>query len=211
MEDTQYITKMFTARFRLMDDLINLSKSSILIVWWWWPFPGDWTSRARLARPDQPNWRPRLAQLHQERLGRFGAGDRLEAASRLATSRCSAMYDQSIHRPNSVLGEIETISCLFFLVRSQRASAQSWLQKPRGLPDLDGLLGTFAGLTVGLVRSPGALGKNAKHRRTMTALGNLAPWEPRFRRALVGSLSEFARVNFWEPQIVGTRNALEPL
>lgn len=105
-------------------------------------------------------------------------------------------------------GLIETLE-LRFLGRSLTvASAQSWVkQSPSFLISL-GLLGTFAGLTVGLNQIGGILTKELSPSAAMSALSALmTPMAAAFETSLLGLLLSLV-VLIWT-QLTGTRTCLE--
>jgi hypothetical protein len=105
-------------------------------------------------------------------------------------------------------GLIETLE-LRFLGRSLTvASAQSWVkQSPNFLISL-GLLGTFAGLTVGLNQIGGILTKELNPSAAMSALSALmAPMAAAFQTSLLGLLLSLV-VLIWT-QLTGSRTCLD--
>ncbi|MEB3209675.1 MAG: hypothetical protein VKK63_12285, partial [Synechococcus sp.] len=105
-------------------------------------------------------------------------------------------------------GLIETLE-LSFLGRSLTvASAQSWVKQAPGLLISLGLLGTFAGLTVGLNQIGGILTKQLNPSAAMSALSALmTPMAAAFETSLLGLLLSLI-VLIWT-QITGTRTCLE--
>lgn len=105
-------------------------------------------------------------------------------------------------------GLIETLE-LRFLGRSLTvASAQSWVKQAPSLLISLGLLGTFAGLTVGLNQIGGILTKELNPSAAMSALSALmTPMAAAFETSLLGLLLSLI-VLIWT-QITGTRTCLE--
>ncbi len=187
-----------------MDDIINLSKVVILLLMVAVAFVAINLS-GRLARLTTP-LANRLAQLHQEDSDEPELGDRLERIKNRYIALLS--HVDQVETAEFSAGEIETISLPFFFRQITAASAQSWLRQAPGILISLGLLGTFAGLTVGLSEIAGALGKNASTEETMTALsGIVAPMGAAFETSLLGLFLSLL-VLIWT-QIFGTRNCLE--
>jgi hypothetical protein len=105
-------------------------------------------------------------------------------------------------------GLIETLE-LRFLGRSlTAASAQSWVKQSPSLLISLGLLGTFAGLTVGLNQIGGILTKELNTSAAMSALSALmTPMAAAFETSLLGLLFSLL-VLIWT-QLTGTRTCLE--
>lgn len=105
-------------------------------------------------------------------------------------------------------GLIETLE-LRFLGRSLTvASAQSWVKQSPSLLISLGLLGTFAGLTVGLNQIGGILTKELNPSAAMSALSALmTPMSAAFETSLLGLLLSLV-VLIWT-QVAGTRTCLE--
>lgn len=105
-------------------------------------------------------------------------------------------------------GLIETLE-LRFLGRSLTvASAQSWVKQAPSLLISLGLLGTFAGLTVGLNQIGGILTKELNPSAAMSALSALmTPMAAAFETSLLGLLLSLI-VLIWT-QFTGTRTCLE--
>lgn len=105
-------------------------------------------------------------------------------------------------------GLIETLE-LRFLGRSLTvASAQSWVKQSPSLLISLGLLGTFAGLTVGLNQIGGILTKELNPSVAMSALSALmTPMSAAFETSLLGLLLSLV-VLIWT-QLTGTRTCLE--
>ena len=105
-------------------------------------------------------------------------------------------------------GLIETLE-LRFLGRSLTvASAQSWVKQSPSLLISLGLLGTFAGLTVGLNQIGGILTKELNPSAAMSALSALmTPMSAAFETSLLGLLLSLV-VLIWT-QLTGTRTCLE--
>ncbi|MGB5136818.1 MAG: hypothetical protein WBN89_16795 [Prochlorococcaceae cyanobacterium] len=187
-----------------MDDLINLSKVVILILMVAVAFVAIHLS-GRLASLTTP-LAARLAQLHQDNSEAPELGDRLERIKNRYIALLS--HVDQVDTAEFSAGEIETISLSFFFRQITAASAQSWLRQAPGILISLGLLGTFAGLTIGLSEIAGALAKNASTEETMTALsGIVAPMGAAFQTSLLGLFLSLL-VLIWT-QIVGTRNCLE--
>lgn len=105
-------------------------------------------------------------------------------------------------------GLIETLE-LRYLGRSLTvASAQSWVKQSPSLLISLGLLGTFAGLTMGLNQIGGILTKELNPSAAMSALSALmTPMAAAFETSLLGLLLSLI-VLIWT-QITGTRHCLE--
>jgi len=105
-------------------------------------------------------------------------------------------------------GLIETLE-LSFLGRSLTvASAQSWVKQAPSLLISLGLLGTFAGLTVGLNQIGGVLTKELDPSAALNALSALMnPMAAAFETSLLGLLLSLV-VLIWT-QLTGTRTCLE--
>jgi hypothetical protein len=105
-------------------------------------------------------------------------------------------------------GLIETLE-LSFLGRSITvASAQSWVKQAPSLLISLGLLGTFAGLTMGLNQIGGVLTKELDPSAAMSALSALMnPMAAAFETSLLGLLLSLV-VLIWT-QLTGTRTCLE--
>ena len=105
-------------------------------------------------------------------------------------------------------GLIETLE-LHYLGRSLTvASAQSWVKQAPSLLISLGLLGTFAGLTVGLNQIGGILSKELNPSAAMSALSALmTPMAAAFETSLLGLLLSLV-VLIWT-QFTGTRTCLE--
>ncbi|MFN6133927.1 MAG: hypothetical protein ACK46L_13680 [Synechococcaceae cyanobacterium] len=105
-------------------------------------------------------------------------------------------------------GLIETLE-LRFLGRSLTvASAQSWVKQSPSLLISLGLLGTFAGLTVGLNQIGGILTNELNPSAAMSALSTLmTPMAAAFETSLLGLLFSLL-VLIWT-QLTGTRTCLE--
>ncbi|MCP9819885.1 hypothetical protein KBZ18_10305 [Synechococcus sp. Cruz-9H2] len=140
--------------FFLMDDLINLSKVVILLLMIAVAFVAINLS-GRLVRLTTP-LANKLAQLHQDDSDEPELGDRLERIKNRYIALLS--HVDQVETSEFSAGEIETISLPFFIRQITAASAQSWLRQAPGILISLGLLGTFAGLTVGLSEIAGALG-----------------------------------------------------
>lgn len=187
-----------------MDDLINLSKVVILLLMVAVAFVAIVLS-GRLAHLTTP-LAARLAQLHQDDSEVPELGDRLERIKNRYIALLS--HVDQVDTAEFSAGEIETISLTFLFRQITAASVQSWLRQAPGILISLGLLGTFAGLTVGLSEIAGALAKNASTEETMTALsGIVAPMGAAFETSLLGLFLSLL-VLIWT-QIVGTRNCLE--
>ncbi|MBC1260292.1 hypothetical protein FQK07_03245 [Synechococcus sp. BSF8S] len=159
----------------------------------------------QLARLTMP-LAARLAQLHQDDSEAPELGDRLERIKNRYIALLS--HVDQVDAAEFSAGEIETISLPFVFRQITAASAQSWLRQAPGILISLGLLGTFAGLTIGLSEIAGALAKNASTEETMTALsGIVAPMGAAFQTSLLGLFLSLL-VLIWT-QIVGTRNCLE--
>ncbi len=105
-------------------------------------------------------------------------------------------------------GLIETLELRYFGRSLTVASAQSWVKQAPSLLISLGLLGTFAGLTVGLNQIGGILTKELNPSAAMSALSALmTPMAAAFETSLLGLLLSLV-VLIWT-QITGTRTCLE--
>lgn len=105
-------------------------------------------------------------------------------------------------------GLIETLQLTFLGRRLTVASAQSWIKQAPSLLISLGLLGTFAGLTVGLNQIGGILSKELNPSAAMSALSALmSPMAAAFETSLLGLLLSLV-VLIWT-QLNGTRTCLE--
>ncbi len=187
-----------------MDNLINLSKVVILLLMVAVAFVAIDLS-GRLARLTTP-LACRLVELHQDDSEVPELGDRLERIKNRYIALLS--HVDQVDTAEFSAGEIETIFLNSLFGQITAASAQSWLRQAPGILISLGLLGTFAGLTVGLSEIAGALANNASTEETMTALsGIVAPMGAAFQTSLLGLFLSLL-VLIWT-QIVGTRNSLE--
>ena len=105
-------------------------------------------------------------------------------------------------------GWIETLNLSFNGRTLTAATAQAWIRQVPSILISLGLLGTFAGLTVGLGRISGVLAKNVNPTQAMDALSELLqPMATAFETSLLGLLLSLI-VLIWT-QINGTRSCLE--
>lgn len=105
-------------------------------------------------------------------------------------------------------GWIETLDLSFNGRTLTAATAQAWIRQAPSILISLGLLGTFAGLTVGLGRISGVLAKNVNPTQAMDALSELLqPMATAFETSLLGLLLSLI-VLIWT-QINGTRSCLE--
>lgn len=187
-----------------MDDLINLSKvvillSMVVMALVTFVLSGQ---LARLIKPLTAS----LARLHQPNAGPPDLGQRLQGIKERYETLL--IHVDQIDAAEFSAGAIETLTLPFFFRQITAAAAQSWVQQAPGILISLGLLGTFAGLTVGLSEIAGALGKDASTEETMSALsGIVAPMGAAFQTSLLGLFLSLL-VLVWT-QIAGTRNCLE--
>jgi len=105
-------------------------------------------------------------------------------------------------------GWIETLNLSFNGRTLTAATAQAWIRQVPSILISLGLLGTFAGLTVGLGRISGVLAKNVNPTQAVDALSELLqPMATAFETSLLGLLLSLI-VLIWT-QINGTRSCLE--
>lgn len=105
-------------------------------------------------------------------------------------------------------GLLETLELSFFGRSLTVASAQSWVKQAPSLLISLGLLGTFAGLTIGLKQIGGILTKDLDPSTAMNALSALmSPMAAAFETSLLGLLLSLV-VLIWT-QVTGTRTCLE--
>lgn len=186
-----------------MDDLLNLAKVFILLLMVLVALVALVVS-SQLGRLTSP-LASRLALLHQDDSQQLELGDRLERIKNRYISLLS--HVDEVDAAEFSAGEIETISLPFFYRQITAASAQSWIRQAPGILISLGLLGTFAGLTVGLSEISRALDKNASTAETMAALsGIVAPMGAAFETSLFGLFLSLM-VLIWT-QIAGTRDCL---
>ena len=187
-----------------MNDLINLSKVVILVLMVVVALVALGLSW-RLGRLIKPIT-VRLARLHQLNADINELGDCLDQIKDRYTGLIK--HVDQVDAAEFSAGAIETLTLPFFFRKITAAAAQSWVQQAPGILISLGLLGTFAGLTVGLSEIAGALGKNASTEETMSALsGIVAPMGAAFETSLLGLFLSLL-VLVWT-QIAGTRNCLE--
>ncbi|MCF8140502.1 MAG: hypothetical protein K9J75_05285 [Cyanobium usitatum Tobar12.5m-G36] len=187
-----------------MDDLLNFAKVAILLFMVLVTFVALVFS-ANLGRLTSP-LSSRLASLHQDFSKEPVIGDRLVVIK--------DRYEKLLKHVDQVdaaefsAGVIETIELNIFYRKITAASAQSWIRQAPGILISLGLLGTFAGLTVGLSEISRALDKNASTAETMAALsGIVAPMGAAFQTSLLGLFLSLL-VLIWT-QIAGTRDCLQ--
>jgi len=128
--------------------------------------------------------------------------------------RCRTRYEALLENVDDVdtaafsAGFIETLT-LSCLGRSfTAAAAQSWVRQAPGLLISLGLLGTFAGLTVGLQQIGEVLGQSLSPDDAMKAVSALmAPMSTAFQTSFLGLLLSLG-ILIWT-QINGTRTCLE--
>ena len=105
-------------------------------------------------------------------------------------------------------GIIETLRLPFFRWIITAADAQGWIRQAPGILISFGLLGTFAGLTMGLAQIGDLLGGNLAPAAAMGALASLvAPMSTAFQTSLLGLFLSLI-VLIWT-QLNGTRNCLD--
>lgn len=148
----------------------------------------------------------RLARLHQDEASHENLGSDLE--------RCRSRYESLLQNVDDVdtaefsSGFIETLDLVFLGRTVTAATIQSWVRQAPSILISLGLLGTFAGLTVGLKQIGGILGKSLSPDDAMKALSALmTPMSAAFETSLLGLLLSLV-VLIWT-QISGTRTCLE--
>jgi CRISPR/Cas system CMR-associated protein Cmr5 small subunit len=148
----------------------------------------------------------KLARLHQEGAVHDDLSSDLQA--------CRLRYEALLHNVDDVdtaefsAGFIETLNLRFMGRYVTAATVQSWVRQAPSILISLGLLGTFAGLTVGLQQIGGILSKSLSPDEAMKALSALmTPMSTAFETSLVG-LSFSLIVLIWT-QISGTRTCLE--
>ena len=148
----------------------------------------------------------RLAKLHQE----GAVHDDLSSDLQACRSRYEALL-QNVDDVNTAefsAGFIETLNLRFMGRYVTAATVQSWVRQAPSILISLGLLGTFAGLTVGLQQIGGILGKSLSPDEAMKALSALmTPMSAAFETSLLGLLLSLI-VLIWT-QITGTRTCLE--
>ena len=146
-----------------------------------------------------------LRRLHQEDQPKIVLKDRLERIKQRYVSLFNHVDD--VDTAEFSAGEIESISFRFLNKDLTAAGAHSWLRQAPGLLISLGLLGTFAGLTVGLGQISSALVKN-KPDETINALKDiLAPMGAAFETSLVGLFLSLLVLT--SSQLTGSRDGLE--
>ena len=147
-----------------------------------------------------------LARLHQE----GAAHDDLTSDLQICRSRYESLLQNvdDVDTAEFSAGFIETLN-LRFLERSvTAATVQSWVRQAPSILISLGLLGTFAGLTVGLKQIGGLLSKSLSPAEAMNSLSALmTPMSAAFETSLLGLLLSLV-VLTWT-QISGTRSCLE--
>lgn len=147
-----------------------------------------------------------LARLHQE----GAAHDDLTSDLQICRSRYESLLQNvdDVDTAEFSAGFIETLN-LRFLERSvTAATVQSWVRQAPSILISLGLLGTFAGLTVGLKQIGGLLSKSLSPAEAMNSLSALmTPMSAAFETSLLGLLLSLV-VLTWT-QISGTRTCLE--
>ena len=148
----------------------------------------------------------KLARLHQEGAVHDDLSIDLQA--------CRLRYESLLQNVDDVdtaefsAGFIETLNLRFMGRYVTAATVQSWVRQAPSILISLGLLGTFAGLTVGLQQIGGILSKSLSPDEAMKALSALmTPMSTAFETSLVG-LSFSLIVLIWT-QITGTRTCLE--
>lgn len=148
----------------------------------------------------------KLARLHQEGAVHDDLSSDLQA--------CRLRYESLLQNVDDVdtaefsAGFIETLNLRFMGRYVTAATVQSWVRQAPSILISLGLLGTFAGLTVGLQQIGGILSKSLSPDEAMKALSALmTPMSTAFETSLVG-LSFSLIVLIWT-QISGTRTCLE--
>ena len=148
----------------------------------------------------------KLARLHQEGAVHDDLASDLQA--------CRSRYEALLQNVDDVdtaefsAGFIETLNLRFMGRSVTAATVQSWVRQAPSILISLGLLGTFAGLTVGLQQISGILGMKLSPDEAMKALSALmTPMSAAFETSLLGLLLSLI-VLIWT-QITGTRTCLE--
>lgn len=147
-----------------------------------------------------------LSCLHAEDKGALISNDRLARVKERYINLCNHVDD--VDTAEFSAGEIETLKVRFLKKEMSAASAQSWLRQAPSLLMSLGLLGTFAGLTVGLGQLSNTFAKQGPPAETLTGLRNiLAPMGAAFETSLFGlTLSLLVLII---TQVNGTRDGLD--
>jgi CRISPR/Cas system CMR-associated protein Cmr5 small subunit len=148
----------------------------------------------------------KLARLHQE----GAVHDYLASDLQACRSRYEALLQNvdDVDTAEFSAGFIETLNLRFMGRSVTAATVQSWVRQAPSILVSLGLLGTFAGLTVGLQQIGGILGKSLSPDEAMKALSALmTPMSAAFETSLLGLLLSLI-VLIWT-QITGTRTCLE--
>jgi len=185
--------------------LIDYSKYLILLLQIVAAALAVWLS-VLLTRSTEP-LATKLAQLHQD--GTIGHSKADQYLSRIRTRYINLLaHVDNVDTAEFSAGVIETISLPFFTRSITAAAAQGWLRQAPGILISLGLLGTFAGLTVGLSEISGSLDSSATTTATITALsGIIAPMGAAFQTSLLGLFLSLV-ILVWT-QVTGTRTCLE--
>lgn len=148
----------------------------------------------------------KLARLHHEAPGANDLQGEL--------GKFKARYEDLLRHVDDVdtgefsAGLIETLELRFFGRWLTAATAQQWIRQAPGILVSLGLLGTFAGLTVGLNQIGAILAKDLNPTEAMAALSELmTPMATAFETSLLGLFLSLILL-IWT-QISGTRTCLE--
>jgi len=128
--------------------------------------------------------------------------------------RCQEHYASLLAKADEVdsaefsAGWIETLEISFLRRNVTAASAYAWIRQAPSILISLGLLGTFAGLTIGLGQISGVLAANLNPSQAMEALSDLLrPMATAFETSLLGLFLSMV-VLIWT-QVTGTRSCLQ--
>jgi hypothetical protein len=146
-----------------------------------------------------------LRHLHQENVTQIEANSRLDRIQERYTRLFSHVDD--VDTAEFSAGEIQNLNLQIFNRKLTAAAAHSWLRQAPGLLISLGLLGTFAGLTVGLGQISNALGQNAPQETIKALKDILAPMGAAFQTSLLGLFLSLLVLII--SQLNGSRDGLE--
>lgn len=159
----------------------------------------------RLLKPLQDNLRQyhqkNFPQIHSELISR----NRLEGIKQRYINLFNHVDDVDTHAFSA--GEIESLSFRFLNRNCSAAAAHSWLRQAPALLISLGLLGTFAGLTVGLGQISGALATTKPEETIQSLQSIIAPMGTAFQTSLVGLLLSLLVLII--SQVSGSRDVID--
>jgi hypothetical protein len=147
-----------------------------------------------------------LERLHLAEQAPLVINEQLERIKQRYVALCNHVDD--VDTAEFSAGEIGSLKIRFLKAKMSAAGAQSWLRQAPSLLISLGLLGTFAGLTVGLGQLSETFAKQGPPAETITGLKNiLAPMGAAFETSLLGlSLSLVVLI---AGQLCGCRDGLD--